>query len=338
MIRHFLILMTILSFCPIYGQKISPYVTLSSGEKCLADTLLLGDECYTYSLIDEACDVDWYFVFDADDSDDDESMVTTLLSEHKPSNKAYLSFKNLRQDVYLRRYPDKVTGDVYFKGSIQIRQKDVILDSVTVVFNLLPSIPEITVDSYDYIYDWKDGICWPNCTLTIRVKSRQATRYEFHQSFECLNEPDFLRIITCFDASPDPSGYSTIKQEKIDWGTGFSVSAVNKYGIVAARDTFNTIDYITDKAELEDMLGNSANIEYVKSEASSPLYEIYNGVIHIKTGADHTPNVSIYDLAGRCVYNRDSSEEIHLCQFEKGCYILRILCRNGRYDTAKFFN
>lgn len=354
--------------------KISRAIELADGRVVGPDYMFLdGDDC-TLTVDDPAAEVDWSFVLDTRGWTKEvewENYYNPFSQLAKSSSRSEL---RLLGDVfklyayrYVNGYPFEDDPSRYYnKGVVYISRDGERLDSLELMFDLLPPVPEVISGRVtgDFSYDWFD---YTDAVFTYTIKCPRATWLFQHVDWAYWWEPipkpgEFGRITEHgykLDGSSkyavptgDPSEQTwTVVDIGVSCDDLYVMNSCGKYGDCISAysysqprnldydgDTIRLYDYITDPeilAALDRFRDQETGVSEVTEDPAGKL-RLRNGAIVYTGDSSQVGTIAVTDLSGRTVKAVDGAPSVDVSSLKRGIYIAVLTTRQRKTINHKF--
>ncbi len=323
----------------IFSQKIDSVIVVDGINMSCSHELLDG-ETVTFHLKDDTNDnIKWTLnIFDKRGND--------LQVLESGAGLRSFTFNITPELIPIESYECKTIefyGDhsVYIYASIHLYKQDILIDSLPILLNVLPSRPMIkdvffSGGSFDY-----NSLSY-NSLATLKVmflSDRIETCYlKYHATSQdpCDSQfpKDYTLGINIVDFNKVVGGVNNFEYHHADWGEFYTICSSNKYGAVNGVDTIFTTSLITDSDVLE-FLSNLCSTGISDLNADIPRVEFTHNTLIIEGNIDPDIYTEVYSTGGSLVYRTDSQRRIDLNFLNRGVYIVRIKLNKGKTIVKK---
>lgn len=316
------------------AQTISEDIQLPDGSFVDKSHVFLEDEDCTFTVDNPSENTTWRLSLYAIDGIREPFL--NVLESDEPSFR--IPIKSIDWSL-CKKFKSEDNRSAYYKGLVQLIISGEPIDEVEVCFNLLPEIPQITVLSFTYKYDWNFDDIYPNGNLVIKIQSKGANRYIFMSTdffhFEFPQRGSrFYQEATPADGKCESAEFQT---DDIDWGTYAAIIAYNQFGSVCS-DTICTTDYITDPAilaRIEEIRQEMTGTEDIVVESNDVGISVRDNAVIFENGDDIT-DVQIFDISGKSVAAQTGGDTMDISDLKSGYYIIRVNTHQNKTFTRKF--
>lgn len=313
-----------------YAQKIDNNVVLQDGSNVDTTHVFLDGESVTYHLTDNKSDnIEWRLRLPNKMHERQQVLVSNAESFTFEVSKDLFS----PLDYNYEQTTFEGDSSVYIIGSICLYKDAVPVDSVPIVFNVLPSRPTLINASLvggEFNSDWLGYD--PLTTLKITFSSTRMTScgllnyvvLEAHDYFTFPTDYGYLTIPNLAYTSIADDTFETEYANSVDWAEFYSLYATNKYGSVYSTDTIYTTDLITDPNVLSviNALRTTSDINENDVDDVQLLYS--NNVLSIEGYGESDIELEIFSLNGQCVYSAHSQKRVDLTFLPQGVYVANV--------------
>lgn len=235
-----------------------------------------------------------------------------------------------RQFNYVR-YKCDSTKSIYYHGILKRFDVNGHIDSMNVLFDLLPSYPEVNVlmtyDEWDYDMGWMADPT-NDAVLTINHKNTELI-YMRYQEDVWWNH--YSTYVVCY-TTPDSGSCNTQTYNKnisLDVGDKLDICVRNQYGDIKYPSIL-TEDLITDSLQRESMmqLKDSITTDIREIQIEEPTIKEIGLTLYVDIKDQEKHELKLYDLMGRLV---DKSLN-KITAPQHGMYILRIKSNNKTWN------
>lgn len=244
------------------------------------------------------------------------------------------------RSTYYNHVRVELDGDssVYIRGFVCLYEDEAPVDSLHLMFNVMPSRPRVKNVRISGTFDYQYYGYIPLADLSIEFTSNNMegcflARLESDSLnvFEC---PEFSVLISVEVPYQDINGYThKIEWPHADWGEYYTIMSCNEYGSILG-DTICTTDFIDDENVL-------ACLEWLRLHMSTDIANNYadnalrvslnNGWLYINGYADTDIATYVYQLNGQLVHKSASGNKINLNHLPKGVYIIELRIHNNTH-------
>lgn len=234
-------------------------------------------------------------------------------------------------------YPND--SSVYIRCSVDLHQGNVIIDSVPLVLNVLPSHPKIKEASIVGNFDFEGGGYNPLAELTVLFSAERMNECRFvsyvSDSLNVFQFPEnSTRISYNVDINEKSKNQYEFKYEYADWGEFYTVVSYNEYGGIHGDTIFT--NSIIDDAEIIHYLETIHNQSTAINEVQDDDIRIFfkNNNLIIEDSSNTQILSEIYSANGTLVNRSFPSKTIDFSNLCRGIYVVKIKS-NKRTITKK---
>lgn len=226
-------------------------------------------------------------------------------------------------------------SSVYIRGFVCLYEDEAPVDSLHLLFNVMPSRPRVKNVCISGTFDYQYYGYVPLADLSIEFTSNNMERcFLARLASDSMNVFEFPKFsVLIYEEVPyqDINGYiHKIEWPHADWGEYYTIMSCNEYGS-ALGDTICTTDFIDDENVL-------ACLEWLRLHMSTDIANNYadnalrvslnNGWLYINGYADTDIATYVYQLNGQLVHKSASDSKIDLNHLPKGVYIIELRIHN----------
>lgn len=312
------------------AQSIASAILLQDGTTVDSSHVFIDGETPTFHVQNDQCENGfWTFSFYDEDGMkevcvESETGADSFTFKIAPGLFSGLPFSRESQHI---EFPND--SSVYSRCSVDLHQGDIIVDSVTLILNVLPSRPKVKKASILGNFDFEDGGYTPLAELTILFSSERMNEcwllsyssdsvhvFQFPEIYGGVYEPVNVNEIC--------KNYYEFKYNYADWGEFYTITSLNKYGGVEG-DTIFTNSIIYDPeilSYLETIHNQAAAIDEMQDEN----WQIYIHNNKLITEGLHSTQISteIYSVNGTLIKRSNSTDAIDLNNLQQGVYVVKI--------------
>lgn len=220
-------------------------------------------------------------------------------------------------------------SSVYIMCSVELHQRDIVIDSVPLTLNVLPSRPKLKKASIAGNFDVEYGGYNPFSELTGLFSAERMDRCRLLQFVSYSPDPflfpeDYALVYESVDWCEKSKNHYEFKYNYADWGEFYALVSYNKYGGILG-DTISTTSIIDDP-EILHYLGTIRDQISAIDELKDEDMRIWlNNNWLIIDGTHNTPiSIEIYAVNGTLINRYFSTNTIDLNDLCTGAYIVKI--------------
>ena len=318
------------------AQRIASSILLQDGTTTDSSHVFVDGEMPTFHFEGHQCEnVFWSFsLFDQDG----EKMIC---KESEKGTDAF-TFKIERSlfsglgGFQTIKYPND--SSVYIRCSVDLHHNDVIIDSVHLLLNVLPSRPKIKKATISGHFDFEAGGYEPSAELTVLCSAERMTGLMMMSyvadSFYVFQFPkDYTGVIEPVDADEKGENLYEIKYGNADWGQFYTLIARNEYGHIWGDTLFTTS--IIDDPEILHFI----ETEHNKSTAIDDIQDddlrvsFKDNILVIEDSSSRQIQSEVYSVNGMLINRNFSAKSIDLNYLCSGAYIVKV--KSGRKTITK---
>lgn len=250
---------------------------------------------------------------------------------------------------YSKRIEHENDSLVYTHAVVHLYKGSVVLDSMSLYLNVLPSRPKIIraelKGEFDYEYNWYQQsakLCvefssylMKGCCLQRFVSdsifANVCPMYDW--ASKLVLPMDYLKNYCAFSVK---NGVFSFKYNDADWGEFYKIYSYNDYGDVDSKDAINTTKLINDTnviSSLKKYFDRYTRVNNVKSDNILSI-SYKNDRICVNNNIRNIP-IMIYSFDGRLVFSSMVLDSIDVPALPKGLYYVKAISNTGFFQTCK---
>ena len=323
------------------AQKISASILLQDGKTVDSSHIFVDGEMPTFHLEKGQYEnVSWSFSFY--DKKGEKIICTNSRIGINPFTfkiepSLFLSH-NFVSDCQKIEYPNDYS--VYTRCSVDLHQGNVIIDSIPLIINVLPSRPKVKKASIVGNFSFEEGGYNPLAKLTVLLNAERINECKLMayvgDSLNVFQFPEIsTRIFYDVDISKKSKNNYELKYNYVDWGEFYTIYSFNEYGGIHGDTIFTNsiIDDFEILQYLEKLQNQLTAINKVKDDIIRISFK--NNILIIEDSSNKQILSEIYSANGTLINRSFSSRTMDLNKLSKGIYIVKIKS-NKKTITKKF--
>ena len=314
------------------AQVLDKVIVVNNSYEVMTEHTFVDGDSLKFSVI---CDdvVNHNFEWEACIEIQDNSFMS-LIKRHVTSNSFGFSVSpSLFTQSNIKRIEFQNDSCIYYHTKVFLYEDAVVLDSLSLHINVLPSKPKFVRLSLDGIFDYED--CCYNELAELRVSFTSNSMDQCYlaqiRSTEdslYLNQIPNHYVLTYIPVtSVEEAYYHSIQYKNADWGQFYQIISQNKYGSVVSEEIIQTTDLIED-ISIRDAVEHYYTPTFIKNvhpETLARCISYKNGVLY-KTGSEGSVfSISIYDSKGQQVISSLISDLLDISFLPKGIYVIKCI-------------
>lgn len=232
------------------------------------------------------------------------------------------------------RYKDEGCNSVFYRGTLKsynIYPPVEPLDSIVVLFDLLPSLPEVSIDmiydEWDYEKGWMedpydDAILSVKCRNTVFIERRVRDTW--------------WRKVPPYYISKHVDGHDTAQEQSfrdilsLDVCDEIDLWFRNFYGDISYPSSIRTEDLITDPLQKESLLrlkeSITTGVKEIRNE--EPSIKVDGLTIGVTAKSPEDCTLVLYDMQGNVIKQAQNNITVP----KHGLYVVRIVTKNKTWN------
>lgn len=247
-----------------------------------------------------------------------------------------------QDNLKYRRIESSNDSSIYYHAVI-VLHNNIVVDTMSITINVLPSIPKIVRANFDGIFDYEQCSYNDQAELFVSFASHSMDKcyLAFVQSTEdslFLNTfPEYYTYVYIPINFVDDDNRYSIQYNEADWGRFYKIMALNKYGSVFSKDAIHTTKLINDPNIISAIkhFNQSTDIKSLNSDAANYIISYKDNKIFINTNFGVRIPVKIFSLEGRLVLSDTITDSIDISFLPRGVYFVKALFTTGKYVSCK---
>lgn len=243
---------------------------------------------------------------------------------------------NLTSNCQLVEHPND--SSVYIACSVELHQRDIVIDRVPITLNVLPSRPKIKEASIAGNFDFEIGGYKPLTELTVLFSAERMDECRLvHFVSDSDSESEFqfpesyVVVSESVDINEKRGNHYEFKYDYADWGEFYTIGSYNKYGAIVG-DTIFTNSLIDDPeilSYLEALRNQSSALNEVQNDDCQ--FSIHNNELIIEGLHNDQISAEIFSVNGISIKRYSSTNALDLNDLHRGIYVVKIELNNKVY-------
>lgn len=317
-----------------YAQQIDPNITLGDGRTVNCTHAFLDGESATFTLRGDypSEKIKWRLSIRRKKK----SPVAVLDSEIGCEDFTFNTNPNLLKFLGMNRECQRIKfpGDssVYIKGTVYLTEAENCLDSMNILFNVLPSSPIVKNAVLTGIFNFARGDFNSEAQLNVSFTSNLMER-----CYVALVQCDTVHPFICpkdqlwiveWKNSVDEHKIHKVEQKNVDWGEFYIIGAGNEYGS-SSGDTICTTCLIKDPDIINAIVNEEPPTLSIHKPSTYDNQLYFDGeVIHFPDKDSNALYIKIYNYCGHLLFQGFIQNEISMKEYPHGLYIIQ-----GKYNN-----
>ena len=342
--RFFILLSFFIYSIVSSAQVLDRDIVVNNVDKVTSDHAFLDGDLLSFKIkpdSKENYNLDWELCIELQDN-----RFAPLMKESVTNDSFYFTitpslFK--QNDLIYRRIESSKDSSIYYHAVIFLYNKSVVVDSMSIFVNVLPSIPKIIRSNLEGTFNYEQCCYNDQAKLTVSFTSHSMdecflVRIQSTKDSLFLNTfpEDYTLVYIPINFADNDSGYS-IQYNEADWGQYYKIMSLNKYGSVFSMDTIHTTELINDSNVISaiEHFNQSTNIKSLNYDAVYHIISYKNNNIYINTNSGFGIPIKIFSPEGHLVLSATISNCIDISFLPKGLYYVKALLTTGKYVSCK---
>lgn len=341
---RFLILFTSLIYSIVSSaQVLDRSIVVNNSNKVTQDYAFLDGDLLSFKIKRnsvEKCNLNWELSIELQDNSFMPLMKEDIVNDSFSFKITPSLFK--QDNLKYRRIESSNDSSIYYHAVIVLHNYNVVVDTMSISINVLPSIPTIVRSSLEGVFDYEQCSYNDQAELFVSFTSHSIDKcyLVFVQSTEDslflkTYPKDYTLVYIPINFVDDDNGYS-IKYNASDWGQYYKIMALNKYGSVFSIDTIHTTKLINDPNIISaiEHFNQPTNIKNLNPDTAYHIISYKDNKIFINTNFGVKIPIKIFSLEGRLVLSDTITDSIDISFLPKGVYYVKALF-TGKYVSCK---